>query len=161
MPLFFKAHSQDYAPRAEFIWSFNIKATIGRIKSTLAVLFTQSGKMLFLKSAFNQRLMTRLIIDMFDFTQIRAGQLKSLRKATNKATALRVNLKQMEVLQGFNNINEIAKPALEFGHYYLKLMRFTANPLHLALQHNPPPGKQVPTFFLTFDKKQANNGIGY
>ena len=117
--------------------------------------------MLFLKSAFNQRLMTKLIIDMFDFTQIRAGQLKSLRKATNKTTVLRVYLKQMEVLQGLNNINEIAKPALEFGHYYLKLMRFTANLSHLALQYDPPPGKQVSAFFLTLDKKQANSRISY
>ena len=57
------------------------------------------------------------MIDMFDFTQTWASQFKSLCKATNKSTAFRVNLEQMKVLQGFDDINKISKPAFEFGHY--------------------------------------------
>ena len=100
------------------------------------------------------------MIDMFDFTQAGTSQLKGLRKTTNKSSAFRANLKQLKILQGFDDIYEIAKPAFEFGHYSHKLRRFTGNYLHLALQYNPPPGEQVSTFFLTFDEKQTNSGIG-
>ena len=67
------------------------------------------------------------MIDMFDFTQAETSQFKGLSKTTNKSSAFRADLKQLKILQGFDEIYEIAKSAFEFSHYFRKLRRFTGN----------------------------------
>jgi len=105
--------------------------------------------------------LTTLHIDVLKFAQPRANKIIGLGETPDKTTALRIYLKQMEVLKGFDDIDEVAKSAFELGHDDHKLVRIATDCTHLTLQHDSPPGKKVFTLFLAFDQQQANSGIGY
>ena len=105
--------------------------------------------------------LTTLHIDVFKFVQSRTNKIIGLGETPDKTTALRIYLKQMEVLKGFDDIDEVAKSAFELGHDDRKLVRIATDCTHLTLQHDSPPGKKVFTLFLAFDQQQANSGIGY
>ncbi len=105
--------------------------------------------------------LTTLHIDVFKFVQPRTNKIIGLGETPDKTTALRIYLKQMEVLKGFDDIDKIAKSAFELGHDGRKPVRIAADFSHLTLQNDTSPGKKVFTLFLAFDQQQANNGIGY
>jgi len=105
--------------------------------------------------------LTTLHIDVFKFAQPRTNKIIGLGETPDKTAALRIYLKQMEVLKGFDDIYEIAKSAFELGHDGRKPVRIAADFSHRTLQNDTSPGKKVFTLFLAFDQQQANSGIGY